>query len=399
MSNGEVRRPPARRLRALLSLLVLAAAALLAGPVPSAAAAATEAEVYYIGDDGGLWSYQYSDTAGSWSAAARRGPAALAPPGARVAAVRVPGHRPVVYFAATDGSLYEYCADYPASAPFSISAAATAEPGGRITAAWAGTRLTLVTGAWTGSTTAATPASPAAAPTTAAPAAAAQFNDACLPMTVDWRQLPAPAYPSSEAASFAVSDRAGIFTIGDTGGVTVGWTSQATGGMTTYSVAPAGSARPGGGIAVAPGTTSGTVSVFFAGRDGRLNRATVTTGAGRIGSLQANTTAPAGSVPDGAVVSAARNAAGTAVGYVATDGSITLAHLSSAGLWQSTEAVSATGFSNPGSSVAISDVDGYPACGTNGPRVVHFGPVRGPSPDPWVTAGLNATLGAAMTFA
>ncbi|MGW7585728.1 hypothetical protein ACWGKU_25565 [Kitasatospora sp. NPDC054768] len=385
MTNGEAHRPPAHRLRALLSLLALAAAALLAGPVPSAAAAGGEAEAYYIGDDGGLWSYQYSDTAGSWSTAARRGPASLAPPGARVAAVRTPGHRPAVYFTATDGSLYEYCADNPGSAPFSISGPATAEPGGRITAAWAGTRLTLVTGTWTGATAAAAPAVP-------------QFNDACLPMTVDWRQLPAPALPSSEAASFAVTGRAGIFTVGDSGGVTVGWTSQATGGLTSYTVAPAGSARPGGGIAVAPGTTSGTVSVFFAGRDGRLNLATVGAGAGRIGSLQANTTAPTGSVPDGAVVSAARNAAGTAVGYVAVDGSITLAHLSSAGLWQSTETISATGFSNPGSSVAISDVDGYPACGTNGPRVVHFGPVRGPSPDPWVAAGLNATVGAAMTF-
>ncbi|MFF2543159.1 hypothetical protein ACFVUY_11420 [Kitasatospora sp. NPDC058063] len=385
MTNGEAQRPPAHRLRALLGLLVLAAAALLAGPVPSAAAAGGEAEAYYIGDDGGLWSYQYSDTAGSWSTAARRGPAALAPPGARVAAVRTPGHRPAVYFTATDGSLYEYCADNPGSAPFSISGPATAEPGGRITAAWAGTRLTLVTGTWTGATAAAAPAVP-------------QFNDACLPMTVDWRQLPAPALPSSEAASFAVTGRAGIFTVGDSGVVTVGWTSQATGGLTSYAIAPAGSARPGGGIAVAPGTTSGTVSVFFAGRDGRLNLATVGAGSGRIGSLQANTTAPTGSVPDGAVVSAARNAAGTAVGYVAADGSITLAHLSSAGLWQSTEAISATGFSSPGSSVAISDVDGYPACGTNGPRVVHFGPVRGPSPDPWVTAGLNATVGAAMTF-
>ncbi|MFD0567716.1 hypothetical protein ACFQ2M_41410 [Kitasatospora saccharophila] len=66
----------------------------------------------------------------------------------------------------------------------------------------------------------------------------------------------------------------------------------------------------------------------------------------------------------------------------AVTGTVTLAHLSTAGLWQSTEAISASGFSTPGGSVAISDVDGYPACGTNGPVPVHFGPVRGPSPTP-----------------
>ncbi|WP_157815481.1 hypothetical protein [Kitasatospora sp. CB02891] len=47
----------------------------------------------------------------------------------------------------------------------------------------------------------------------------------------------------------------------------------------------------------------------------------------------------------------------------------------------------------PGGSVAISDVDGYPACGTSGPVPIRFGPV-----DPWVTAGPNATVGATMTF-
>ncbi|WP_344558840.1 hypothetical protein [Kitasatospora saccharophila] len=83
----------------------------------------------------------------------------------------------------------------------------------------------------------------------------------------------------------------------------------------------------------------------------------------------------------------------------AVTGTVTLAHLSTAGLWQSTEAISASGFSTPGGSVAISDVDGYPACGTNGPVPVHFGPVRGPSPDPWVTAGPNVTIGANMIFA
>ncbi|MEV7121598.1 hypothetical protein [Kitasatospora griseola] len=387
MSQPTRSRPPAQRLRALLTLLLLAAAALLAGPVQPAAAAAGEADAYYIGADGGLWSYHYSDTAGTWTTAARLGPAALAPPGARVAAVRVPGHRPVVHFTATDGSVYEYCGDYPTSDPYAISSPGSAQPGGRIAAAWAGTQLTLVTTVWTG---------PAVATTTSS-----LFNDPCLPVTVDWRQLPAPAAypPSAEAAVVPITGRAGILTVGDSGAVTVGWTSQATGGLTSYTVAPAGSARPGAGIAVAAGASSGYFSVFYAGRDGRLNQATISAGGGRSGAVQVNTTAPAGTVPDGAVLSAAKNAAGTAVGYVATDGTITLAHLSTAGLWQSTEAISTSGFSTPGGSVAISDVDGYPACGTNGPVPIHFGPVRGPHPDPWVTAGPNVTVGAAMTFA
>ncbi|MFF0297992.1 hypothetical protein ACFYST_31590 [Kitasatospora sp. NPDC004614] len=368
-----------------MTLLLLAATTLLAGPVPRAAAVTGIAEAYYIGDDGGLWSYLYADGSGggSWTTATRQGSDSLAPPGARVAAVRVTGHRPIVYFTATDGSLYEYCGDYPGSEPFAISGPATAQPGGRITAAWEGTQITLVTTAWTG---------PSAAP---APTVMT-FSDACTGFNLDWRQLPAPAgFPSSEAASFAIAGRAGIFTVGDTGAVTVGWTSQATGGLSTYTIAPPNSARPGAGIAVVPGTGSGTVSVFFAGRDGRLNQATVNTAGGLAGPLQPLTTA---AVPDGATLSAARNAAGTAVGYVATDGTITLAHLSTTGLWQSTQAISTSGFSTPGSSVAVSDVDGYPACGTTGPVPIHFGPVRGPHPDPWVTAGPNVTIGANMTF-
>ncbi|MFD8479552.1 hypothetical protein [Kitasatospora sp. NPDC059673] len=387
MSNIEARRPTAPRLRSLLSLLILAAAALLAGPVPHAAAATGEADAYYIGRDGGLWSYRYADTTGTWTTATRQGPAALAPPGARVAAVRVPGHRPAVYVVATNGALYEYCGDNPTSAPIALTGPANAQPGGRITATWSGSQLALVTSTWTG---------PAAAPT----AVASRLGDACLSMSVDWRQLPAPAAypPSSEAAVVLVSGRPGIFTVDDTGAVTVGWTSPTTGGLFTYIIAPTGSAKPGAGIAVTPGTTASTFTVFFAGRDGRLNRATIGAGAGPIGLPQPNTTAPTGSVPDGATLSAAKNAAGTAVGYVATDGTITLAHLSTTGLWQSTQPISTSGFSTPGSSVAISDIDGYPACGTNGPLPVHFGPNRGPSPDPWVTAGPNVTTGANMTF-
>ncbi|MFD7639728.1 hypothetical protein ACFV4P_03665 [Kitasatospora sp. NPDC059795] len=382
------RRPLAQRLRALLTLLILAATALLAGPAPAAVAAGNEADAYYIGADGGLWSYHYSATANSWTTATRIGPASLAPPGARVAAIRLPGHRPAVYFTATDGSVLQYCGDHPTTDPYPLSGPGSAQPGGRISVAWASSQLTLATAGWAGL---------AAAPT----ATASLFTDPCLQYAVDWRQLPPSAgYPTAtESATYAIAGRAGILTVGDSGAVTVSWTSQASGNMTTYTIAPAGSARPNAGIAVAPGTSSSTFSVFYAGRDGRLNQATISAGAGRSGALQPNTTAPAGTVPDGAVLSAAKNASGTAVGYVATDGAVTLAHLSTAGLWQSTEAVSAAGFSTPGGSVAISDVDGYPACGTNGPVPVHFGPVRGPSPDPWVTAGPNVSLGALMTFA
>ncbi|WP_218108503.1 hypothetical protein, partial [Actinacidiphila rubida] len=90
-------------------------------------------------------------------------------------------------------------------------------------------------------------------------------------------------------------------------------------------------------------------------------------------------------VPDGAELTAAPEGSGLAVGYVAQDGTYTVASLDAAGTWLRTDPAGKAGAFTPGSTVgsaASADGDDW-YCGTPSPYFWHIHiPVPGPGPDP-----------------
>ncbi|SHN12586.1 hypothetical protein [Actinacidiphila paucisporea] len=354
----------------------------LAAPVAQAATVPAQASAYYIGDDGGLWSYGHAAD-GTWSAAARTGPAGLAPPGAGVAAARLPDGTTNAFFVGLDGSVREACASL--REPVALTAPGFAPGGAPITATMSDGRM-LVTSdfplAHFGSRYGMEIANPCSPP----------VSVVLVPES--------PKHAGGSLGSAGLADGgSGIFFVDNTGAVWARWRDRA-GVPTDQQLTESGTAAPGGGVAVVStegaGTARGVLTLFFAGRDGRVYVAHPVEGHGLSEAPRPNLTGPA-NVPDGAQLSAAAGTSSVAIGYVASDGALTAVTLTTAGAWQRTTALTDAAFAAPGSSSAVSaasdgDYDFF--CGNGRPGHVH-----GPTPgSPWTVSG-PANVPAQAAFA
>jgi hypothetical protein len=368
---------------ALTAAGALAAVLGLSAAPPAQAAAPANGWVYYIGDDGGLWSYtRFAD--GTFSQAVQRGPDAVAYPGAPVAAVR--DTAPAVFFVGRDGAVYENC---PAAAqPVPVTQSGYAPPSASITAAEGSGWVSVVVSAVARKPLAA----PAAAP---APTHPVEISNPCV---VPHVQLNAggstTGYTGGDMASYA--DTFGTdatFYVGSTGALTAQWFGPSTGVPIVTHLTAAGTAVPGSGVA-AGYDLDGSLALFYAGTDGRLYRAVPQWQGGLLGAPVPNPTGPA-DVPSGAHLVAATSGKQAAVGYAAADGTLTVATLGAGGAWSGTAKLGPAGTLAPGVPVAANpaadgDFDWH--CGNEPHVIVH---IHGPQPGPvWEPAGpANALVG------
>ncbi|MEW2116979.1 hypothetical protein AB0945_17630 [Streptomyces sp. NPDC005474] len=346
------------------------AVGLLAAPTAHAATVPADATAYYIGDDGGLWSYGRAAD-GRWSTAARVGPARLAPAGAPVAATRPPGGPSNVFFVGVDGSVLVGCPQL--SQPVALTGAGFARPGAPITATVADGRI-LVSSRFVHF----------------AHTYRMEISNPCSPPVSLVLVNPPPKYSGGGLASAGLADGgSGVFYVDGSGALWAQWRDR-TGLLTDQQLTVAETATPGGGIAVVStegaGTERGVLTLFFTGHDGRVYVAHPVEGRGLAGAPQPNTTGAA-NVPDGAELSVATGTSSVAIGYVASDGTLTTVTLTTAGAWQRTTPLTGAAFTTAGSSSAISAAsdDGYDVYCGNGRRAGH---VHGPIPGhPWTVSG------------
>jgi hypothetical protein len=373
---------------ALTSVVALGAAGLVGAPAAHAGPR-PEPWVYYVADDGGLWSFiQKSDN--SWTTAAPEGPAGLTLPGAHVAAVRISGGSPSVFFVGADEAIYQDCPLL--TQPLAITATGQAPPGAAVTAEAVGQQITV----------------------TASPRSAVQGKKvAAAPL-----EISNPCSPPVRTASNVSPFYAGgaMAAAGTSGGYHDVFFVDTAGALRVRSQGPQGStisekqvtapktAQPGGGITVVNtqglGDANRALTLFFTGHDGRVRVAHATEQGGLTGSPQPNTTGAA-DAPDGAALSAAAGAKGLALGYATSDGAFSVAYLSASGTWQNTYRIGAAGDFAPGSASAATassdgDYDWY--CGNEIHLPVHLhGPLPGPK---WTPTGQpNVVQGASFAAA
>ncbi|MBY8878750.1 hypothetical protein [Actinacidiphila acidipaludis] len=349
---------------------VLAAAGLALGPVADAASGPTGPSFYYVAADGALWGVPDGG-----SQAVPLGPAGQAAPGAHVAAVRLPGGSPSAFFVGTDGTVFQSCPQ--AVKPVAVTKPGFATSGSVVTAA-------VVAGQYAVAADGIPTPQPARARATVRPA---EISNPCSPPSVRIVSNVSPSYVSGGAmASAGTADGGwGLFWVDTSGAVDAQWRLPG-GKVTEKELTPAGTATPGGGLAAVPGASG--VTLFFTGHDGQVYVAHPAEGGGLADTPKANPTAPT-AVPDGAPLTAAPQGGGLAVGYVAGDGTFTVAALTLTGDWQRTDGVGKAGSFAPGSQVGSyggADWDDW-YCGTPPPFFWHFhGPVPGPDPQ-WTTIG------------
>lgn len=355
---------------ALLAAFASVAVCLLAAPTAQAAGVPTDATAYYVGDDGGLWSYG-RDEKGTWSTAARVGPAGLAPAGAPVAAARLPGGPSSVFFVGVDGAVRVDCLRL--SQPFALTGAGFAVPGAPITATVVDGRILAVSSNFS---------SPTLKPET-------EISNPCTSSASVVLTNKPPRSVGALASAGQADGGSGVFYVDGSGALWAQWRHR-TGLLTDQQLTVAATATPGGGIAVVPtegaGTARGGLTLFFTGHDGRVYAIHPVEGRGLAGAPQPNTTGAA-NVPAGAALSVASGTSSVAIGYVANDGTLTMVTLTTAGVWQRTTPLTGTAFTTAGSSSAISAAsdDGYDVYCGNGRRPGH---VHGPMPgSPWTVSG------------
>ncbi|MEE4543166.1 hypothetical protein V2S66_14455 [Streptomyces sp. V4-01] len=378
-----------------MRLLASAVSAVALGALGVAGAPAAHAGpqpvpwVYYAGDDGALWGFTQQAN-GSWTTAAPQGPTGATLAGAHLAAARIDGGSPSVFFVGVDGAIYQDC---PLLArPLAITATGQAPAGAALTAEAAGQQISV------------TVARQRAQGKTARAAAPLEISNPCSP-PVHIRFNTSTAYAGGAMASVGTSDGYhDVFFVDTAGAVRVQSQGPQSGTVTEKAVIAPGTAKPGGGISVvdtqALGVPNSALTLFFTGHDGRVQVAHLTEQGVLTGSPKPNTTGPA-DVPDGAPLSAAVGAKGLAVGYATTDGAFSVAYLSPTGAWQNTYRAGQAGDLAAGAPSAVTaasdgDYDWY--CG-NGIRVpVHLhGPLPGPK---WGSVGQpNVVIGASFAAA
>ncbi|WP_405590049.1 hypothetical protein [Streptomyces sp. NBC_01190] len=390
------RRTVRRTWSALVSALALGAVALAGAPAAHAGPQPVP-WVYYVGDDGALWGFT-QQTDGSWTTAAPQGPTGQTLPGGHVAATRIAGGLPSVFFVGVDGAVYQDCPLL--TKPVAVTATRLAPPGAAITAEVVGGQITVTAARQIpqGKAVAAAPRTPPALAPAAAPH---EISNPCSP-PVNVRFNTSSTYAGGAMTSVGTSGGYHDVLFVDTAGaVRVQWQGPQGSTLSEKALTAPGTAKPGGGVTAVNtqglGLPGSALTLFFTGHDGRVRVAHTTEQGSLTGSVQPNTTGTA-DAPDGAPLSAVAGAKGLAVGYAASDGAFSVAYLTPTGAWQKTFRTGAAGdFASgaPSAATAAADGDYDWYCG-NGLRVpVHLhGPLPGPK---WVDVGLpNVVVGASF---
>jgi hypothetical protein len=407
--DGErgTRRRPGRRWLWPVAAALAALGVVAAGAQPEAAASVTPMTAFFVGGDGGLYSFG-RNVDGAWSRAALDGAAGLAPAGAPVAATRLTTGASVAALVGGDGAVYTECPGN-GSAPLRIAKAGSALPGSALGLGQAGSATVIAI------------ANPVKAPgglsvlevinpcipSTAVAIFGGGSGAASLATVVPMSPtLPLPP-PGAELAVAGLADgEFGVFFVDETGAVQALWYSAA-GVWSASQLTASGLSTPGAGIAVTPTSgadpqsTSTVLSLAFTGRDGSIYLAHPLPGGRQSGApLQLPTTA-ATRAPAGAALSVAGSSSGVVVGYAATSGSVSVAAVDAAGRALAPVALTASGFAAPGSSVASgssSDEDDF-VCGTPTGQPVHIRfPVGGAGPGVVVPAGPAGLTGSETVF-
>lgn len=363
---------------------------------PAQAATGFHRAAYYIGADGSLDVFG-SNSDGVWSKAAPVTPAGSAPAGAPVAAVRGPSGRLLAYFVGGDGAVYESCGAVGGSYA-AVTGSGFAPAGSAVSATPAGTRVFLTVG-------------------TSGGFSVAEDDDYPTCGTgVRWWGGPRPWWwvVAGEFATVGYADgEVGVFQAGSDGAVHAIWGSAA-GQWQQATLTGTGVAAPGAGIgatvnsaagagirsaAASPAGTAptpGATSIFYAGRDGRIN--VEHPAANGLSDTPAPLPGEPEPAPWKAHIAALTTADGaTQAAYIASTGALFVAHTVS-GQWQPPKQVSTTGFGTAGGSIGVAgsaadDLD-IIFCGTP-PGHVHIGPSGPVYTQPGIGAVVPATYTAA----
>jgi hypothetical protein len=368
---------------AALSLVVAAGPpgdATLAQVPPSAA--------FFVGTDGAVATYgQAAD--GSRPDAADVGSSGIAPAGAAVATVRTPNGGPIVAVVGRNGSLFVGgCTNQ--SVMSAVTGPEFAMPGVPLAAVLAADRMWLATEDKPGGLI----------------MKVMEASNPCTPVPVPVPHVTAAWLGAGAAitATGLADGRVGVFAVDTTGAVHALWLSP-NGQTTDSTLTPAGTASPGGGIAVTPNSEAnagpGALSLFYSGHDGRIYLAHPVPGAGLAGNPQPQPWAPTAG-PNGPALAAATGPLGTVVSYVATDGTVKVDLVDPNGQWQAAIAASGPGFVAGGASTGVTsnatELDIYCGNGSGRPGTIVVNPHIG-GPGVWWPAGPPNSTSATTAFA
>lgn len=345
---------------------------------PVQAATGFQRAAYFVGADGSLNVFG-SNSDGVWSKATPLTPAKSAPAGAPVTAVRGPSGRLLAYYVGNDGAVYESC-DAVRGSYAAVTASGFASAGSPVSATTAGGGVHL----------------------TVASAGGFSSADDYDPPTCGnglhwWGPGPRPKWwtVGGEFATVGYGDgEVGVFQAGNDGAVHALW-GTAAGQWQEATLTGTGVAAPGAGLgatlnaiagagirsatvspnASASAPTPGATSVFYTGRDGRVN----VEHPAANGLSDKPMALPGDPEPQpwkGAIGTLSAADGTTEVAYISTTGALFVAGTVN-GQWQVPKQVSGSGFGAPGGSIGVvgsaaDDID-IIYCGTP-PGHIHIGP-------------------------
>ncbi|WP_194906695.1 hypothetical protein [Catenulispora rubra] len=373
-------RSSTRSSRRRSAAIAAAGAVTVLGTLPFAqaahAASGFQRAAYFVGADGSLDVFG-SNSDGVWSKAAPVTPAKSAPAGAPVTAVRGPSGRLLAYYVGGDGAVYESCGAVGGSFA-AVTGSGFAPAGSPVSATLTGREVHLTVGSSGGFSSASDDDPPM-----------------CGTGVHWWGPGPRPKWwtVGGDFATVGYTDgEVGVFQAGNDGAVHALW-GTAAGQWQEATLTGTGIAAPGAGLgatvssaagagirtaAASPNATAptpGATSIFYAGRDGRVNVEHPATG----GLSDKPVALPGDPEPSPwkAHVGALSAADGTTqIAYISSTGTLFVAGTVN-GQWQPPKQVSSAGFGIAGSSVGVAGLGGDDIdviyCGTP-PGHIHIGP-------------------------
>lgn len=346
---------------------------------PARAATGFQRAAYFVGADGSLNVFG-GNSDGVWSKAMPLTPAKSAPAGAPVTAVRGPSGRLLAYYVGSDGAVYESC-DATRGSYAAVTASGFAPAGSAVSATLAGGGVHLTVASAGGGIS------------------SADYDDPpmCGTGLHWWGPGPRPKWwtVGGEFVTVGYGDgEVGVFQAGNDGAVHALW-GTASGQWQEATLTGTGVASPGAGIgatlnaaagagvrgaaarpnASVSAPTPGATSVFYAGRDGRIN--VEHPAADGLSDKPAALPSEPEPAPWAAHIGTLSAADGTTqVAYISTKGTLFVAGTVD-GQWQVGKQVSGAGSGTPGGSIGVvgsaaDDID-IIYCGTP-PGHIHIGP-------------------------
>lgn len=375
--------------RARLGVAGAAALSLVvATGLPGDAAQVPPSAAFFVGSDGAVATYgQAAD--GSRPDAVDIGQSGSAPSGAALATARTPSGSPIVAVVGKDGTLFVGGCPTNPSALSAVTGPGFATPGAPVAAAVAGDLLWLAVADKPHSLI----------------MNLMEASNPCTPLpkpgphvTVAWL-----GGGAAITATGLADGRVGVFSVDTTGAVHALWLSP-NGQTIDSTLTPAGTASPGGGVAVTPNSeasaTPGALSLFYSGHDGRIYLAHPVPDGGLTGNPESPPWAPTAG-QNGPPLAAATGPLGTAVSYVATDGTVTADLVDPNGQWQAAIAASGPGFVAGGASTGVTfnatELDVYCGNGSGQPGTIVVNPHVG-GPGVWWPAGPPNRTNATTAF-